>query len=84
MFSARDKDNDEWSGNCASARRCGWWFDRCTFANPNGLHMGDVSGDAKAMYLFKWKQLHALKSTEIKMRRTPPDDITDEITSIEQ
>nr|XP_039265843.1 ryncolin-2-like [Styela clava] len=38
-FTAKDKDNDNWSGgNCAKWLRGGWWFNSCTPYNLNGLY----------------------------------------------
>ncbi|KAG8453737.1 hypothetical protein GDO86_000386 [Hymenochirus boettgeri] len=38
MFSTRDRDNDNYEGNCAEEDKGGWWFNRCHSANLNGLY----------------------------------------------
>ncbi|XP_013804917.1 fibrinogen-like protein 1 isoform X2 [Apteryx mantelli] len=37
-FSTRDRDNDNYEGNCAEEEKAGWWFNRCHSANLNGLY----------------------------------------------
>jgi len=52
-FSARDKDQDQWSGNCSKRRKkyggvpkrtnirfgsSGWWFKSCFWSNLNGMN----------------------------------------------
>jgi len=38
-FSARDKDQDQWSGNCSKRfGSSGWWFKSCFWSNLNGMN----------------------------------------------
>ena len=54
------KDNDNWSSNCAIkgpfGNRGGWWFNRCTRSNLNGLNYanGTASVDWTGIYWFKF------------------------------
>ena len=45
-FSTYDNDNDNLGSNCASDRKAGWWFYRCTLMNLNGVYAGQ-SGPAR-------------------------------------
>ena len=42
-FSTYDRDADRWEGNCAATDKSGWWFNRCSAANLNGVHYGHDS-----------------------------------------
>ncbi|GFS15104.1 tenascin [Elysia marginata] len=35
-FTTKDRDNDEWGGNCATDSGGGWWFGACDHADLNG------------------------------------------------
>ena len=37
-FSASDRDNDRYSGNCAVTHRSGFWFNECFAINLNGVY----------------------------------------------
>merc|ERR1711934_1128527 len=38
-FSAKDKDQDQWSGNCSKRfGSSGWWFKSCFWSNLNGMN----------------------------------------------
>ncbi|KAM4663902.1 ficolin-2-like isoform 2-T2 [Discoglossus pictus] len=38
-FSTKDQDNDEDKGDCANARKGGWWYKKCQYSNLNGLYL---------------------------------------------
>ncbi|EDV98388.1 GH23089 [Drosophila grimshawi] len=38
MFSARDRDNDDFSGNCAETSLGGWWYGMCHQSNLMGVY----------------------------------------------
>lgn len=39
MFSTKDVDNDQASGQCAASFKGGFWYSNCHTANPNGLYL---------------------------------------------
>ena len=57
-FTSKDQDNDGWGGNCATTYSGGWWYNRCYYANFNGIH-GTT---------FKWSAVGLLASVEMKVR----------------
>uniref|UniRef100_A0A1X7TTH3 Fibrinogen C-terminal domain-containing protein n=1 Tax=Amphimedon queenslandica TaxID=400682 RepID=A0A1X7TTH3_AMPQE len=38
-FSTKDQDNDDSSGNCATAYDGAWWYKSCHLSNLNGLYL---------------------------------------------
>ena len=66
-FSTYDRDNDQWSSNCASEWKGAWWYKNCHYSNLNGLYLkaGDISGKGIRWY---WKNLNSKKKTEMKIR----------------
>ncbi|CAH3185154.1 unnamed protein product [Porites evermanni] len=38
QFSTKDADNDGSSANCAETQKGGWWYNACSWANPNGVY----------------------------------------------
>ncbi|KAH3818664.1 hypothetical protein DPMN_120386 [Dreissena polymorpha] len=62
-FSAKDRENDMSSGNCAMWRHSAWWYTGCCYADLNGPHVGTREG------LFWIGYLELLTSSEMKIRR---------------
>ena len=44
-FTTNDRDNDDWSPNCATrygdVDRGGWWYKNCANSNLNGINYDD-------------------------------------------
>ena len=59
-FSTPDRDNDNYSRNCAQSYSAGWWYNGCTCSELNRSHNG---------YIFRWYTFSdALKCSEMKLR----------------
>ncbi|XP_069937015.1 fibrinogen-like protein 1 [Cherax quadricarinatus] len=56
-FSTKDRDNDDWSGNCAAEIRNGggWWFARCGVASPTSPH---VTTSVSYHEVLSWQSFH--------------------------
>ena len=70
QFTTRDRDHDQWSGNCAAHNEGGCWFKNCFRCNLNGPYIcGAVQRNWLGMiwYTFRGSE-HSLKYTEMKMR----------------
>ena len=68
-FSAKDRDNDEWSsGNCPLNRQGAWWYRYCANSNLNGLYLNGKDS-LKGMQWYYWKNNNeSVKRSEMKIR----------------
>ena len=75
-FTTRDRDNDRWSGNCATGSRGAWWYSSCrTDANLNGQYHDSAVTSNHSVSWYNWKSsFESLKFSEMKLRPTelPP------------
>ena len=69
-FSTNDRDNDQWSSECAAIYSKGsWWYKNCGLSNLNGLYIGSAQTTATGMAWHHWKAAWTtLKRSEMKIR----------------
>ncbi|XP_068755522.1 uncharacterized protein [Montipora capricornis] len=66
-FSTKDRDNDNWSNNCAVRWTGAWWYGYCMRSNLNGKYLGNKH-DSRGPYWMKFRDNLSLKFTEMKLR----------------
>lgn len=70
-FSTFDKDQDSSSSNCARTHLGAFWYNRCEYANPNGVYLwgADGTNTNKEVSWYHWKgNSYSLKSISMKVR----------------
>nr|KAG5689525.1 hypothetical protein BaRGS_008900 [Batillaria attramentaria] len=69
QFSTPDQDHDKWSGSCARSFHGAWWFQACSWVNPNGryINVDGIGVDGIAWYHWKHDG-RSLKHVEMKIR----------------
>lgn len=70
-FSTKDRDNDNYHGNCAAeSKGPGWWFNRCVRATLNGFYYhGKHSDSWSGINWITWKSHnYSAKRAEMKIR----------------
>ncbi|KAL9982283.1 hypothetical protein ACROYT_G004309 [Oculina patagonica] len=70
QFSTKDKDNDQYSGDCATKFKGAWWYINCHDSNLNGLYLsGSHSSHANGVNWRHFRGLYySLKRTEMKVK----------------
>lgn len=68
-FSTPDQDNDLDIGSCADQYNCGWWFNECYEANPNGPYTNSEKTGWHYNVWFHWKNSYiSLKTIRLMIR----------------
>ena len=62
-FTTKDRDNDQYSDNCAQSYTGAWWYKICHISNLNGRYLGNKK-DSKGINWYHWK------SNSLSMRRS--------------
>ena len=62
-FTTKDRDNDQYGGNCAQSSTGAWWYKSCYNSNLNGRYLGNKK-DSKGINWYHWK------SNSLSMRRS--------------
>ena len=68
-FSTKDRDNDQWSENCAVSYTGAWWYNHCHHSNLNGQYLGNTESSKGARW-HHYKRSLSLKFTEMKLQPT--------------
>ena len=68
-FTTKDNDNDKSRENCATYYKGAWWYERCYYANLNGLYLkNQKSANDNGIVWYTWQPGISLKFTEMKLR----------------
>ncbi|KAM4663917.1 ficolin-2-like [Discoglossus pictus] len=69
-FSTKDQDNDQDPSHCAEVFKGGWWYNKCHYANLNGLYLlGQHSSYGNGINLRTGKgYYYSYKYSEMKIR----------------
>ena len=70
-FSTKDRDNDNYSGDCVALYgKGGWWFDNCVTSNLNGLYLHGTHSTAwEGVDWGEWKgDKYSAKRAEMKIK----------------
>ena len=70
-FSTKDKDQDNWSGNCAVSFTGAWWYNSCRHCNLNGKNYGNAQNSVDSMYWrgFPSSSTISLKTIKMALRK---------------
>ena len=72
IFTTKDRDNDDFSKNCAQTHHGAWWYTACHQANLNGDYLGGAVARSRYSYGVVWQTwkgyFYSLKTTEMKIR----------------
>ena len=68
-FSTKDSDNDKHGSNCAASNKGGWWYNRCHYANLNGLYVYKGVGWENVIW-YTFNGLKCLQKSEMKVRNS--------------
>ena len=69
QFTTKDRDNDEWSGNCGLSCSGAWWYKYCYRSNLNGKYFRDRQIDYKSINWYYWRRYYSLKRVQMKIRQ---------------
>ncbi|KAL3885210.1 hypothetical protein ACJMK2_025298 [Sinanodonta woodiana] len=67
-FTTKDKDNDQYSLNCASSYKGGWWYTSCHSSNLNGIYGSAKYGEGINWYTYAGHHT-SMTYADMKIRR---------------
>ena len=68
QFSTKDRDNDQYSGNCATSFQGAWWYKNCHHSNLNGLYRSGLFGNEGVQWGRFLNNDISLKFAQMKLR----------------